>query len=558
MWDTIIIGAGSAGCALAARLSADPSRRVLLLEAGPSDRRLMLRIPSGNFSIFGDERYDWCFETQPEPHLHDRRLSWPRGKVLGGSSAINGLIAIRGHRDDYDGWSELGCTGWSWKEVLPYFLRLEDFEPGASALHNVGGPLPFSNARGRHFLCDAYARAAEEKLGVRPINDFNGPEQDGAGYYHVNVSRGIIPIRVSAASAYLRGARRRKNLRIITGALVHRITVDGWRANGVVYEVDGEVRHAAARRQIVIASGAIGSPHLLQLSGIGDPSHLRALGIDVVHPLPSVGHNLQDHLQTVVVYRVNVKTINDQVRTIWRQVLTVFEGMIMRTGAYYGVTNFGIMVRTDPRATRPDAQFHIHPASGASLKTPDRFSGLSVSACQLRPESRGKILATSRDPHIPPAIFANYLDSETDRRAVVATLQISRLLATSPHVSQYILEERRPGPQIETDDELLDYARRTGETTFHPVGTCRMGGEEASVVDTRLRVRGVEGLYVADASIMPTLISGNTHVPSVMIGEKAADLITEDERSQRATTLRSVPSEAMQGSLATAARTAEL
>jgi choline dehydrogenase len=556
MWDTIIIGAGSAGCALANRLSADPSRQVLLLEAGPSDRRLMLRIPSGNFRIIGDKRYDWCFETQPEPHLDNRRLPWPRGKVLGGSSAINGLIAVRGHRDDYDGWSQLGCTGWSWNEVLPYFLRLEDFEPGASVLHNVGGPLPLSTARGRHFLCDAYARAAQEKLGVPPTDDFNGPDQDGAGYYHVNVSRGIVPVRVSAASAYLKTVRRRSNLRIVTDALVHRITFDGQRATGVVYEAGGDVQQASARRQVIVSAGAIASPHLLQLSGIGDPANIRALGLDVVDPLRAVGHNLQDHLQTASVYRVNVKTVNDKVRNVWRQLLTVFEGMMMRTGAYYGVTNFGIMVRTDPSLTRPDAQFHVHPASG-SLKTPDRFSGLSVSACQLRPESRGTIMATSRDPHVAPAIFANYFHSEVDRKVAVATLRISRLLATSPQVSRYIVEERRPGPQLQTDDELLDYARRTAETTFHPVGSCRMGSDEASVVDPRLRVRGVQGLYVADASIMPTLISGNTHVPSVMIGEKAADMIIEDERNQRVTTLRTMTAEPTPPSLAAAAHAGE-
>jgi choline dehydrogenase len=530
VWDTIIVGAGSAGCAIAARLSAEPSRRVLLLEAGPSDRHLMLRVPSGNFQIIGDKRFDWCLWTEPEPNMANRRLQWPRGKVLGGSSAINGLIAIRGHRDDYEAWKTLGCDGWGWSDVLPYFLKLEDFEPGASELHNVGGPLPLSVARGRHFLCDKYGDAASQILGLPRNYDFNGPTQDGAGYYHVNVSRGLVPLRVSAASAYLKDARRRANLKIVSGALALRIIFEGKRAKGVAYSVDGTTRTVAARRQVILSAGAIGSPHLLQISGVGAPDHLRSLGIDVVHASPQVGENLQDHLQTLSVYRVNVATVNDKVRNIFHKLMTAFEGMIMRTGAYYGVTNFGIFVRTDPAFTRPDAQFHVHPASG-SFKTPDRFSGLSVSACQLRPESRGRVVARAADPLAAPAIHANYLSAELDQKVTVATLHISRQLSESSTLRPYIVEERRPGRRLQTDDELLDYARRTGETTFHPVGTCRMGGDRGSVVDPSLRVRGLEGLYVADASIMPLLISGNTHVPSVMIGEKAADMVVDDERS---------------------------
>jgi choline dehydrogenase len=538
VWDTIIVGAGSAGCAIAARLSAEPSRRVLLLEAGPSDRHLMLRVPSGNFQIIGDKRFDWCLWTEPEPNMANRRLQWPRGKVLGGSSAINGLIAIRGHRDDYEAWKASGCDGWGWSDVLPYFRKLEDFEPGASELHNVGGPLPLSVARGRHFLCDKYSEAALQMFGLPRNDDFNGPSQDGAGYYHVNVSRGVVPVRVSAASAYLKDARRRPNLKIVSGALAQRIIFEGQRAKGVAYTVGGTSHFATACRQVVLSAGVVFSPHLLQISGVGAPDHLCSLGIDVVHASPQVGENLQDHLQTLSVYRVNVATVNDKVRNIFHKLMTAFEGMIMRTGAYYGVTNFGMFVRTDPMLTRPDAQFHVHPASG-SFKTPDRFSGLSVSACQLRPQSRGRIVARSADPRVPPAIHSNYLSAELDRKVTIATLRLSRRLSESSILRPFIVEERKPGRELHTDDELLDYARRTGETTFHPVGTCRMGGDAGSVVDPRLRVHGVEGLYIADASIMPLLISGNTHLPSVMIGEKAAAMIVEDERSIAPTKVRS-------------------
>ena len=527
-WDTIVIGAGSAGCALAARLSADPNRRVLLLEAGPTDRDLRLRVPAGG--IVGDPRFDWCFRTEPEPHLDNRRIKWPRGKVLGGSSAMNGLLAVRGQPDDYNGWRELGCIGWSWSDVLPYFIRLENHERGASDLHGTDGPLLMSAARRRRrsFICEAY-RAAAMELGIPPTEDFNGPTQAGCGYHHVNISRGVIPTRVSAATAYLAKARRSRNLSIQTGALVQRIEFDAHRAIAVLYMTGDSPHRARAARQIILAAGVIGSPHLLQVSGIGDGRLLQKFGIRVVHDSPAVGRNLQDHLQTVSIYRLNIPTFKDRVRSVFNKVATAVEGLIMRTGPYYGVSHFGFFASVDG-GTRPDMQFHVHPEFGSFMDA-HALSGLSVSAWQLRPESRGRIQLTSPDPAIAPAIFANYLSTEVDRQLVVAGLRLLRKLAGTAALSPYVAEERQPGAGAQRDEALLAYARQHAHTTFHPVGTCRMGSDAQSVVDPGLRVRGIQGLYVADASIMPTLISGNTHVPSVMIGEKASDMIVADEKA---------------------------
>jgi choline dehydrogenase len=534
--DTLIIGGGSAGCVLAARLSADSNREVILLESGPVNRSPILQLTAGKIAK-RRPACDWGYFTEPDPNMANRPRYWPRGRVVGGSSAVNGLLANRGHHNDYDGWAAMGCTGWSWKDVLPYFLRLEDFGPGSSEfhpeLHRAGGPLPVSAPRGRHFLCEKFVEATHEIFGTGANPDFSGDAEEGAGYYAVNASRGLMPRRVSVANAYLKDASKRPNLRIITDAHVRRITFDGRRATGAEFEHHGIPATVTARRQVILSAGTIGSPHLLQLSGIGDPQHLQSIGIPVVLPLPAVGENLQDHLQLPSRFRFKPRTFGEKMQNIYRRFMLALSGVIVGTGPTYGTTNFGIFARTDKKLPQPDTQFHVHPSGGALL-SPDRFSSLTIAGWQLQPTSRGRIRIRSASPSASPAIIANYLSTEVDQHAAIAILRLARRMSQHAALSPYIVDELTPGHGVQSDAELLDFARQTGETTYHPAGTCRMGADADSVVDPRLRVRNTEGLYVADASIMPTVISGNPNVPSVMIGEKASDMIIEDERGSAA------------------------
>jgi choline dehydrogenase len=524
-YDFIVIGAGSAGCVLANRLSADPRHRVLLLEAGGPDRNIWLHLPIGYYRTIFNTKLGWGYETEPDPGLNGRKIPWPRGKVLGGSSAINGLVYIRGQREDFDHWRQLGNPGWSFEDVLPYFKRAEDQARGPDEFHGTGGPLAVADGT-PHELCEAYVRACEE-LGIPRNDDFNGAVQEGAGYFQLTTRRGF---RCSSAVAYLRPAKRRPNLEIRTRALVAGIAFEGRRACAVRYRQNGAELTASARREIVLAAGAINSPQVLQLSGVGPADHLHEHGIPVVHELAGVGRNLQDHFQARAVYRCTKPiTLNDRVRSPFQKALMALEWLIYRTGPLtVGAGQGAIFARTREELATPDVQFHIILFSADRPGTPlHRFSGFTASVCQLRPESRGTVMLRSADPTAKPRITANYLATETDRRCIVDGLQLARRLSRTAALAPYIAEEVEPGPERVSDADLLAYARARGGTIFHPSSTCAMGpaSNPMAVVDHELRVHGLERLRIADASIMPTVVSGNTNAACIMIGEKCAKMM---------------------------------
>jgi choline dehydrogenase len=528
-YDYIIVGAGSAGCVLANRLTADGRSTVLLLEAGPPDTYPWIHVPIGYAKTMFDARYNWCFYTEPDPGMNGRKIYWPRGKTLGGSSSINGLIYVRGQREDYDRWSAAGNSGWSYDEVLPYFKRLEHAVGGDPAYHGRGGPLWCSPIRRRHELIDAVIASAGE-LGIARNDDFNGAAQEGAGYYHLSTRRGW---RCSTAVAYLKPARQRRNLRIETAAQATRIAFDGRRASGVSYRHRGVARTALARREVLLCAGALQTPQLLQLSGVGPAALLRTFDIPVVHELPGVGENLQDHLQARVIYECTRPiTTNDDLASFWRTMLMGIDYLFTRDGPMaVGINQGGIFARACRDATTPDVQFHIATLSSDMAGSPTHdFSGFTMSVCQLRPQSRGWVRIRSADPLTPPAMQANYLSAQADRETLIAGIRLARRLAATRALSPYVKTEYRPGPAAQSDADLLEFARNTGGTIFHPSGTCKMGdaGDGQAVVDAELRVHGVDGLRVVDCSIMPTLTSGNTNVPVVMIAEKAADLILRE------------------------------
>ena len=529
-YDYIIVGAGSAGCVLANRLSAGGRYEVLLLEAGPADSYPWIHVPIGYAKTMFNPRVNWCFETEPEAGMNGRRIYWPRGKTLGGSSSINGLICIRGQREDYDRWATAGNPGWSYEDVLPYFKRLEHAIDGDVAWHGRDGPLWCSPIRRKHELIEAVITAGNE-LGIPRNDDFNGVSQEGVGYYHLNTRHGW---RCSAAVGYLRPARKRSNLRVETNARALTIEFDGHRATSVRYRQHGIEHSATARREVLLCAGSLQSPQILQLSGVGTRALLEKFGIGVVHELPGVGENLQDHLQARVIFECTKPiTTNDDLKSWWRTLAIGLDYVFTRGGPMaIGINQGGIFARVDGTASTPELQFHVATLSSDMAGSPvHRFPGFTFSVCQLRPESRGSVRIKSPDALAAPAMQPNYLSTQHDRRMIVAGIRLARRFAATRALSPYVKSEYRPGPSAQSDDELLEFAKNTGGTIFHPSGTCKMGdiaSDPRAVVDARLRVHGLEGLRVVDCSIMPTLVSGNTNVPAVMIAEKAADMILAD------------------------------